>query len=240
MFLERLGAATLAAALALLGNYLLLRFQTKTKVREERRAFVRELHSHTVDMVVDLDLFVRSLRSAVITGTTSDEHREQVKEIIESRWEGDLLRRVRRARYGHPDPDVRRAAEHMDDVMWPFIVTASSAEREPDSFPPTKNRGRKTQSQGWHRASPGRAATFRLRGATSRRTRDRLFRRGHSQPLLARSGTRPSQQEQRPGTDLTRHRGQVLVFSDVEIEAQIDVTSGLTASDPPILEGTFV
>ena len=138
MFLETLGAATLAAALALLGNYLLLRFQTKTKVREERRAFVRELHSDTVDLVVDLDLFVRSLRSAVITGTTSEEHREQTKEIIESRWEGDLLRRVRRARFGHPDPDVRRAAEHLDDVMWPFVVTASSPDQEPDSFPPTK------------------------------------------------------------------------------------------------------
>lgn len=138
MFLETLGAATLAAALALLGNYLLLRFQTKTKVREERRAFVRELHSDTVDLVVDLDLFVRSLRAAVITGTTSDKQRRQVEELIESRWEGDLLRRVRRARFGHPDPDVRHAAENLDDVMWPFLVTASSPDQEPDSFPPTK------------------------------------------------------------------------------------------------------
>lgn len=138
MFLETLGAATLAAALALLGDYSLLRFQTKTKVREERRAFVRELHSDTVDLVVDLDLFVRSLRAAALTGTISEEERDRIKELIESHWEGNLLRRVRRARFGHPDPDVRRAAEQMDDVMWPFIVTARSPEREEGPFPPTK------------------------------------------------------------------------------------------------------
>ena len=86
MFLETFVAATLAAALALIGNYLLLRFQTAIKVREERRAFVRELHSETVDMIVDLDLFVRSLRAAVLTGTSSDEHREKIKNLIDTGW----------------------------------------------------------------------------------------------------------------------------------------------------------
>ena len=137
MFLETLGAAVLAAALALAGNYLLLRFQTSAKVREERRAFVREVHSDTVDLVVDLDLFVRSLRANVLIGTKDEEQRNHVKKVIESGWEDDLLRRVRRARFGHPDPDVRRAAEQMDHVMWPFIVMAWSPEREAAAFPPT-------------------------------------------------------------------------------------------------------
>lgn len=147
MFLETLGAAVLAAALALLGNYLLLRFQTKTKVREERRAFVRELHSDTVNLVVDLDLFVRSLRSAALTGTTSAKERDRIKSLVESTWEGDLLRRVRRARFGHPDPDVRRAAEQMDDVMWPFIVMAGSPDHEEGPFPPTKTEAERVSAK---------------------------------------------------------------------------------------------
>lgn len=138
MFLQTLGAAILAAVLALVGNYLLLRVQTTVKVREERRAFVRELHADTVDLVVDLDLFVRSLRATVLIGTKSEDEGNHTRELIESQWEGNLLRRVRRARFGHPDPDVRRAAENMDDVMWPFIVMADSPQQEEGPFPPTK------------------------------------------------------------------------------------------------------
>jgi hypothetical protein len=138
MFLETLAAAMLAAALALVGNYVLLRFQTQTKVREERRQFVRELHGDTVDLLVDVDLFVRSLRSSAVAGTTNSENVARVREVIQVGWEGDLLRRVRRARFGHPDPDVRDAAERVDDEMWPFIVMASSPERERGAFPHTK------------------------------------------------------------------------------------------------------
>ncbi len=138
MFLETLAAALLAAALALLGNYVLLRFQTKIKVREERRAFVRELHSEAIDLVVDLDLFIRKLRSAAVGGTVSSEERQRIRDLIQSDWEGDLLRRVRRARFGHPDRDVRQAVEQMDDAMWPFMVMARSPEHEDRPFPPTK------------------------------------------------------------------------------------------------------
>ncbi|HEX9695759.1 MAG TPA: hypothetical protein VGB64_05535 [Actinomycetota bacterium] len=138
MFLETLAAATIAATLALVGNYLLLRFQTKTKVREERRAFVRELHAETVDLAVDLDLLIRSLRASAIAGTKNSDETARVQRIIETKWEEDLLRRVRRARFGHPDPEVRSAAERIDDDMWPFIVMAESPERGTGRLPPTK------------------------------------------------------------------------------------------------------
>lgn len=138
MFLETLAAATIAAGLALAGNYVLLRFQTQTKVREERRQFVRELHRETVDLVVDLDLWARSLRASAVAGATDADDVAQAEEIIQSGWERDLLRRVRRARFGHPDPDVRDAAEAVDDEIWPFIIMARSPEKESGSFPPTK------------------------------------------------------------------------------------------------------
>lgn len=128
-----LGTAVLAAAIALLGNWLLLRFQTKAKVRAERRAFVRDLHPTTVDLVVDLDLFVRSIRSDVIGGATD---RSAVKQRIEAAWEGDLLRRVRRARFGHPDPDVRDAADGVEGHMWTYITTAMKEEQPPPPIKP--------------------------------------------------------------------------------------------------------
>jgi hypothetical protein len=138
MVLETFIAATMAAALALAGNYLLLRFQTKKKVQEERREFVRRLHAETVDMVVDLDLFVRSIRAAAVAGPDDQKELAEVEANIESRWERDLLRRVRRARFGHPDPDVREAAEAIDDEMWPYLVMARSRHQELHTVPRPK------------------------------------------------------------------------------------------------------
>jgi len=52
--LETFIAALAAALLALVGNYFMLGLQTRARVREELRAFVRELHDETVALVVDL------------------------------------------------------------------------------------------------------------------------------------------------------------------------------------------
>lgn len=59
--------ALAAAVLVVAGNSLLFRFQTRAKVREELRQFVRELHPSTVDTVADLDLFVRELEFFIPT-----------------------------------------------------------------------------------------------------------------------------------------------------------------------------
>jgi len=50
---------------------------------------------------------------------------------VDEKWEGDLLRRVRRLRFGHPDPDVRVAAEQVEDAAWPYITAAGHAYEEP-------------------------------------------------------------------------------------------------------------
>lgn len=117
-----------AASLALLGNYLMHLVQTKTAVRAERRAFVRELHAETVRLVVDLDLFVRSLRGDAIAGPIGEsKDRRSPRTIVDEDWEDDLLKRLRQVEYGHPDPDVRDAAEQVDDDMWMYITMAVSA-----------------------------------------------------------------------------------------------------------------
>lgn len=72
-----------------------LALQTKEKVREERRAFVRELHPSSVDLVVDLDLFVRSIRAAGVAGAHDE---AKVRATIEAGWKNDLLRRFRASR----------------------------------------------------------------------------------------------------------------------------------------------
>jgi hypothetical protein len=134
--------ALAAAVLAVAGNSLLFRFQTRAKVREELRQFVRELHPSTVDTVADLDLFVRELRSPAL-GPADDKEIASVRKRIRKGWEGDLLPRMRRLRYGHPDPDVRRAAEVMEDEMWPLMSMAKTPEEgHPNwpSKPPTQER----------------------------------------------------------------------------------------------------
>ncbi len=132
--------ALTAAVLAVAGNSLLFRFQTRAKVREELRQFVRELHPSTVDTVTDLDLFVRELRSPAL-GPADDKEVKSVRKHIRRGWEGDLLPRMRRLRYGHPDPDVRHAAEVMEDEMWPLMNMAKTPEHPSwPSKPPTQER----------------------------------------------------------------------------------------------------
>lgn len=134
--------ALAAAVLAVGGNSLLLRFQTNAKVHEELRQFVRELHPSTVDTIADLDLFVRELRSPAL-GPADDKEVQHVRKRIRKVWEGDLLPRMRRLRYGHPDPDVRQSAELMEDEMWPLMVMAKTPEQgHPNwpSEPPTQER----------------------------------------------------------------------------------------------------
>ena len=123
--------ALTAAVLTTAGNRLLLAFQTRAKVREELRQFVRELHLDTVDTVADLDLFMREIGSATLVGPVHKGGSEAIKVVVEDKWENNLLRRLRRLRFGHPDPEVREAAELMEDEMWPFVSLATT-DRERD------------------------------------------------------------------------------------------------------------
>ncbi|TQS88611.1 hypothetical protein EU811_20935 [Arthrobacter sp. TS-15] len=120
-----------AAFLALLGNSLLLRLQTRVKTKEELRAFVRELHSGTVDLVVDLDLLVRELRSSFLYGSPwSEEEQARVSELAKTAWEGDLLRRTRKISYGHPDPDVRDASHKLDTSVSDLITVVRTTDTQ--------------------------------------------------------------------------------------------------------------
>ncbi|NMR32097.1 hypothetical protein [Crystallibacter degradans] len=121
--------ALAAAVFTLAGQRLMLSFQTQAKVREELRDFIRAMHPETVAWVADLDLFVRQMRARTLVGPKPDELESTKAEISET-WEGDLLRRTRLVRFGHPDPDVRRAAEVLEDEMWPFIVNAGKLDRD--------------------------------------------------------------------------------------------------------------
>lgn len=123
--------ALLGGVVALSGNAVMHFIQNRTKVREERRSFVRSLHAETVDVVADMDLFVRSIRAAAVAGSDTQEERDAVKGKVDEKWEGDLLRRVRRLRFGHPDPDVRVAAEQVEDAAWPYMTAAGHAYDEP-------------------------------------------------------------------------------------------------------------
>ena len=152
--------ALTAAVLTTAGNRLLLSFQTRAKVREELRQFVRDLHLDTVDTVADLDLLMREIGSATLVGPKHKGGREEMKAIVDTRWEQDLLRRMRRLRFGHPDPDVRAAAEIMEDEMWPFVTLAQTDDDQPVDGP-LKPPSRDERSQAYG-AARNAMATFRL------------------------------------------------------------------------------
>ena len=123
-FVIALGAAILAAALAMSGAALLGWFQ-------ERRLQIppRELpRLEAGELVTELDLLVRRLGAAALLGasTTGDEPRL----LFEQEWESDLLRRLRRVIFGHPRPQVRAAARRVKDAMWPLFVAATDIECE--------------------------------------------------------------------------------------------------------------
>lgn len=121
----------LGGVVALSGKSLMHLIQSRSKVREERRAWVRSLHSETVDVVADMDLFIRSIRAAAVAGPGAFLSREEIKAKVDEKWEGDLLKRIRRLKFGHPDPDVRDAAEEVEDAAWPYISVASAPRDDP-------------------------------------------------------------------------------------------------------------
>lgn len=53
------------------------------------------------------------------------------------------------ARFGHPDPEVREAAELMEDEMWPFVTLAGN-DREPDGT-----------GRGWHPSNEERSRAYK-------------------------------------------------------------------------------
>ena len=92
MILQTLGAAVLAAVLVLLAEHLVLRSRDRAGRREERRAFVRQLHPATVGLVVDVDSFVIDLRANAVAGPVSAQGTEIVDRILRERWDvaGDI------------------------------------------------------------------------------------------------------------------------------------------------------
>lgn len=126
-------ASLLAAVLAVAGNSLQLHLQDRAKRREEGRSLIRSLHTETVDTVTDLDLFMRSIRPAAWLGRPQGSDKlAATRELIESRWEGDLLRRLRRLQFGHPAPEIRAAVMKMEESLWSYVVAAGVASDEVD------------------------------------------------------------------------------------------------------------
>lgn len=126
-----IGVAVAASVLTLAGNWLIQRSQSRAVVRSELREFVRAMHLDTVATVADLDLFMREIRASVLTGMKQRPGSKLTsQELVEAEWDGGLLRRVRLLRFGHPDPDVRLAAEQMEDAMWPYVTSAVTERKD--------------------------------------------------------------------------------------------------------------
>jgi hypothetical protein len=125
-FVIAFGAAVLAAGLAMSAAALLGWFQERRLSLPPRELLPRP--EADGELVTELDLLVRRLGAAALLGasTTGDEPRL----LFEQDWESDLLRRLRRVIFGHPQSQVRAAARRVKDTMWPLFVAATDTECE--------------------------------------------------------------------------------------------------------------
>lgn len=126
--------ALLAAVLALAGNAVQLALQDRAKRSGEQRSFTREWHAEAVDTLTDLDLLFRRLRADATAGPRDDRSHQ----VIEEQWEGGLLRRLRRLKYGHPTEGVRACASTVEEKYLYVIIAAG---RSDDNGPPRMRLG---------------------------------------------------------------------------------------------------
>lgn len=88
----------------------------------EYRAFVRSLHKDTIDTVVEVQrwLFPDAMRIATLHGYKESE--EQLVKDLEADWRDRVEPLLYTLSQGHPDPDVRFAADILDKRLWSLII----------------------------------------------------------------------------------------------------------------------
>ncbi|MGP3707045.1 hypothetical protein [Gordonia paraffinivorans] len=103
----------------------------------EYRAFIRSLHKDTIDAVVEVERWLKpdALRLATLGGYKEPE--EQLAKDLEADWRDRVEPQLLTLAQGHPDPDVRFAADILDKRLWSLILVigdpqGSRARTRPD------------------------------------------------------------------------------------------------------------
>lgn len=94
----------------------------------EYRAFVRSMHKETIDTIIAAETWWQPdcFRLAAMGGYDADSpdgpDSEAVAQRLEEQWRAEINPRMLTLIYGHPDPDVRDAADFMAKRLFTMIV----------------------------------------------------------------------------------------------------------------------
>lgn len=92
----------------------------------EYRAFVRLLHKDAVHAVINAHQWWRGdVSRIVMLGGYDDsggQDSEEVAKALELRWRNEVLPQLEALAHGHPDPDVRLAADVLVKRVWSIIL----------------------------------------------------------------------------------------------------------------------
>ncbi|WP_078113919.1 hypothetical protein [Gordonia sp. IITR100] len=95
----------------------------------EYRSFIRSLHQETVNTVLEAESWWRgdTMRIAVLGGYSPEDERDskEVSDALEQTWRSTVVPRLHTLVHGHPDPDVRFAADILEKRLWSISMIIS-------------------------------------------------------------------------------------------------------------------
>ncbi|WP_280345089.1 hypothetical protein [Nocardia abscessus] len=101
----------------------------------EYRAFVRSLHHHTIDTIIEVESWwTQDCLPIVNWGGYDPDHQERTGSKADAGRAEEQWRRVVRPRlwrlvHGHPDPDVRQAADFLDTRLLSVVALLGAQDR---------------------------------------------------------------------------------------------------------------
>jgi hypothetical protein len=100
---------------------------TNAVLDAEYRALIRSLHSETIETIVAVETWwtPNCFRIASLGGYDPDEDGRDPKaaaDAIEDQWRKTVHPRMLTLVHGHPDPDVRDAADFLNKRLWSMIL----------------------------------------------------------------------------------------------------------------------
>ncbi|MGA6208040.1 hypothetical protein ACPESR_25135 [Nocardia testacea] len=109
---------------------------TDAVLSAEYRAFVRSLHKETIETVIaveswwKLHAFRAAIRGGFDTGREDGPDSEAEADKLENQWRHEIRPPLMSLIYGHPDPDVRDAADFLDKRLLSIIIIITDPRAE--------------------------------------------------------------------------------------------------------------
>ncbi|MFT3662548.1 MAG: hypothetical protein QM809_14570 [Gordonia sp. (in: high G+C Gram-positive bacteria)] len=88
----------------------------------EYRALIRSLHKDTIDTVVEVQRWLNPDAMRIATLHGYKEHEEELARDLEADWRDRVEPRMFTLSQGHPDPDVRFAADILIKRLWSLVI----------------------------------------------------------------------------------------------------------------------